>query len=114
MWKAIISMTAVALLASCDPLPFAVRNDTGARLRVAFAFATMEANCHSETFMNGSSELEPGKHEAFRCPASEIGTLTLQQGSKICRLRRDALAKVGSELDASICFSQYAVPDIVH
>jgi len=95
------------LLASCDAIPFAVKNDTSEHLRVTFAFANVEAGCHSSTFLTGTNDVDPGKFASFRCAANEIATLTVQQGTKACRMTGTELSKVGGELAASVCLSQY-------
>jgi hypothetical protein len=109
MRKRTAALITTMLLASCDPTPFSVQNDTDKHLLVTFAFAHVEAGCHTNTFLTGTNEIEPGKFAGFRCGANEIATLTMQQGAKACRMTGNELAKIGHDLAASVCLSQHRV-----
>jgi hypothetical protein len=93
MGKRTAVLITTVLLASCDPTPFSVQNETGKHLRVMFAFADGDTGCHTSTFLTGTNEIDPGKFAAFRCGANGIATLTVQQGTNVCRMTAKSLPR---------------------
>lgn len=110
MWKTVATAAAYLLLAGCDPVPFAIKNDTEKPSQVSFKFRNIGADCHAQSFLGGSDALAPGKSISFRCPSNEFKTLTIKSGTRTCRIDGAALSTLGSELVASTCFSQFSVP----
>jgi hypothetical protein len=105
MIRALLTLTALPIVAACDPIGFAMRNDTARPVEVKHGFTNAEARCHTPEYMGGEVQIAAQKNLAFRCPANEISYIELTQSNRSCRVNRLDLVTMGGELKASDCFA---------